>query len=329
MAKFHFDNIFAENPPATGRYRIWLVGHYAREPCFVCGRHRQQWPEISYCVSGKAQFFADGQSWMLSAGDVIFTKPGCIHDIRACGEAGIRYYYLTFSLENLSGSVERKIQEFFAAAPQTPVQADRAVAAAFQDIFRNILNRDEFSLKLTEDAVRKLLVWTIHSFRRDANLIYLPQTISHKNRLLSQMCAYLDESVADIHALQTLPERFGYSYSYLSAVFSKAMGMSMKQYFRMRRHERACELLQNGCSVTQTAAELGDHFNGHLLGLARGSTVADGNMLNIVLSHKAGEDADGLGLFTGGEGRVHNGGIEHLASTVDDRDLAAVASPRP
>lgn len=257
MAKFHFDNIFAENPPATGAYRIWQVGDYATEPGFVCGRHRQQWPEISYCVSGKAQFFADGQSWMLSAGDVIFTKPGCIHDIRACGEAGIRYYYLTFSLENLSGSVERKIQEFFAAAPQTPVQADRAVAAAFQDIFRNILNRDEFSLKLTEDAVRKLLVWTIHSFRRDANLIYLPQTISHKNRLLSQMCAYLDESVADIHALQTMPERFGYSYSYLSAVFSKAMGMSMKQYFRMRRHERACELLQNGCSVTQTAAELG------------------------------------------------------------------------
>ena len=48
-------------------------------------------------------------------------------------------------------------------------------------------------------------------------------------------------------------------------------------------------------------------------------------MLNIVLSHKAGEDADGLGFFTGGEGRVHDGGIEHLARTVNDGDLAAVA----
>ena len=71
MAKFHFDNIFAENPPATGAYRIWQVGDYATEPGFVCGRHRQQWPEISYCVSGKAQFFADGQSWMLDRKSVV------------------------------------------------------------------------------------------------------------------------------------------------------------------------------------------------------------------------------------------------------------------
>ena len=78
-------------------------------------------------------------------------------------------------------------------------------------------------------------------------------------------------------------------------------------------------------SVAQAAAELGDHLDRHLLGLARGGAVADGNMLNAVPAHKAGEDADGLGLFPGREGRVHDGGVEHLARTVDDGYLAAVA----
>ena len=41
-----------------------------------------------------------------------------------------------------------------------------------------------------------------------------------------------------------------------------------------------------------TSAELGDHFDGHLLGLARGSTVADCDMLNAVLSDAVGVDVN-------------------------------------
>ena len=257
MPKFHFDNIFVENPPATGPYRIWQVGDYATAPRFICGKHCQKWMEISYCVDGKCEFFADEQRYSLLAGDMIITRPGRVHDIHAVGREGIRYYYLAFSITNLADAVEQKIQEFFTDAPEYPTQADKSVVGAFQDIFRNILNRDEFSLKLTEDAVRKLLVWTIHSFRRDASRVYLPEIVSNKNQLLSQVCAYLDESAEDINALKSLSERFGYSYSYLSAVFSKSMGLSMRKYFLMRRHECAKELLDYGNSVTTVAEMLG------------------------------------------------------------------------
>ena len=255
MPRFHFDNIFVENPPATGPYRIWQVGDYATESRFICGRHYQKWMEVSYCVSGKCDFFADEQKYSLTPGDMIITRSGRMHDIRAIGQEGIRYYYLAFSIVDISDAVENKIQLFF--APEYPTRADKSVAGAFQDIFRNILNQDEFSLKLTEDAVRKLLVWTIHSFRGDANRVYLPETVSNKNRLLSQVCAYLEESAEDINALKTLSERFGYSYSYLSAMFSKSMGMSLKKYFRMHRHEYARELLDCGNSVTDVAEKLG------------------------------------------------------------------------
>lgn len=255
--KFHFDNIFMEKPPATGPYRLWQVGDFATDGAFVCGKHQQKMLEVSYCVSGNCTFFADEKRFSLTAGDLIITRPGCIHDICCSDPEGFRYYYLAFSFTDTSQPVEQELRAFFRNPPETPVAADKSVPNAFQDIFRNILNQDCFSAKLTEDALRRVLVWTLRSFRKDSCQIYLPENGMDKNPLLSQICAYLDESVEDISALKTLPDRFGYSYSYLSSLFSKAIGMSLKRYFQIQRHGRACELLEQGHSVTQVASILG------------------------------------------------------------------------
>ena len=71
-----------------------------------------------------------------------------------------------------------------------------------------------------------------------------------------------------------------------------------------------------------------DKLNGHLLGLTGGRAVADGDIHDIVLADQAGQRADSLLLFGIVKGRVHDGGVEHLAGCVDDGDLAAHAVAR-
>ena len=68
-----------------------------------------------------------------------------------------------------------------------------------------------------------------------------------------------------------------------------------------------------------------DQLNGHLLGLAAGGAVADGDMLDAVAAHQGGERGDRLALLPLAIGRIDDGGVEHLARTVDDSDLAAHA----
>ena len=68
-----------------------------------------------------------------------------------------------------------------------------------------------------------------------------------------------------------------------------------------------------------------DQLNGHLLGLAAGGAVADGNVLHAVLFDERCQRGDGFIFLPLAVGRVDHGGIEHLACAVHDGDLAAHA----
>ena len=59
-----------------------------------------------------------------------------------------------------------------------------------------------------------------------------------------------------MNALQTLPEDMGYSYSYLSHIFSARMGQSLKEFFAALRASEATELLKKK-SVTEVSAIMG------------------------------------------------------------------------
>ncbi len=257
LPRFHFDNIYYDNPLALGPYVLRQVGDLAAGADYVCSAHLQEVLEISYCVYGTAIFTFGEDQFPIAPGELIVTPKGKLHEIRATGVSDFRYYYLALTITDLSQPVERALADYFASVPIHPVKADRCVASAFQDIFRNILNQDCFSGRLMEDAIRRVLVWTERSLQGSAEKIYLPESGAEKNRLLSQLCAYLDESVQDISALKHLPTRFGYSHSYLSSLFSRAMGISLREYFLLRRHERACRLLAEGRSVTEVAEHLG------------------------------------------------------------------------
>lgn len=254
---FHFDNVYMDANQTIGPFRLLQVGDMAADNNYVCIPHEQVVVEISYCVSGSAVFMADEAAYPVKKGELIITPQERIHAIYADPDTDFRYYYLGFTIIDASRPEEQMLSDFFADPPAHPVAADKAVPAAFQDIFRNILNRDLFSDRMMEDAIRKVLVCTLRSFQRDTDTVYLPEPEPEKNRLLSQICTYLDESIEDIDALKKLPCHFQYSFSYLSSLFSRAMGVSLREYFLQRRHELACDLLSHGMQVTQVSERLG------------------------------------------------------------------------
>ena len=54
--RFHFDNLFFNDPLELGPYRLRQAGDLAADRGFRCGRHRQKWHELSYILSGTAEF---------------------------------------------------------------------------------------------------------------------------------------------------------------------------------------------------------------------------------------------------------------------------------
>ena len=52
-------------------------------------------------------------------------------------------------------------------------------------------------------------------------------------------------------------QTLGYSYSYLSRLFSSTMGSTLRQYYNQRRFEKAVELLREPRTLADISEQLG------------------------------------------------------------------------
>ena len=67
---------------------------------------------------------------------------------------------------------------------------------------------------------------------------------------------YIGTHIYILEGLNELAGHFGYSYSYLSALFSKTTGDTLMNYYSMRRLDAAVMLLKEGKLSVSEIAEL-------------------------------------------------------------------------
>jgi len=106
-----------------------------------------------------------------------------------------------------------------------------------------------------------------------ATFFFLPDSTDElfcdrQKRLARDRCegviALLRADLCDPPSLEELGRKVGCSHFYLSRTFSKEMGITIAQYLRKLRMEKAAELLKSGkFNVTQAALEVGYSSLGH------------------------------------------------------------------
>lgn len=257
FVKFHFDNVFYEEPISFSPFNIIQVGDIDTYSGFKCNRHTQIANEITYIVSGNANILCGTEQYFCKSGDVIFNPKGTSHEIDSADGKSLRYYYISFEIADKSNNCEKALDKFFSKDSAGMGEADRGIPQTFHDIFFNLYGKDEFSKIIVADSLRKLLIYTMRSLTGCANSVYFPDLRFGKKHTVSQICSFIDSCAEDIAALKKLPEIFGYSYSYISSFFSKSMGISLQEYFLMSRHKHECKLLCDGYSVTAVAEQMG------------------------------------------------------------------------
>ncbi|MBR3968618.1 MAG: helix-turn-helix transcriptional regulator [Clostridia bacterium] len=257
FVKFHFDNTFYQEPMLFAPYSLVQVGDIDTYSGYKCVRHTQVAHELTYIVRGNGTMLCDDKTYSCKAGDLIFNPKGTAHAIDSADGHSLRYYYIAFDITDTSVECEKKLAEFFNNTKAGCVTADRSIPHTFHDIFLNLYGNDSFSDTIVCDSIRKLLIYALRSLSGTANQVYVPDVRFGKKRTVAQICSFIDSSVEDINVLKKLPEKFGYSYSHISSFFSKSMGLSLKEYFLISRHRRACELLRSGMTVTAVSERMG------------------------------------------------------------------------
>lgn len=222
--------------------------------------HQQCCYEISYIVSGKGRYIINRESYNVQEGDIILNAPGEFHACIADEIHPFRYFYVGFDLvdHGLEESPFAIIRNLF-DHPLKPVLPDKVgIETPFIRIFSEIINLNDFSSFMIETYLRQLLVLAYRNYYESWEDSHAPSTgIEATKQLVYEMINYMDTNLSQINELTRIADQFHYSYSYLSHVFSKAMGITIKEYYNNKRFEQAIDMLKRGkVTVTQIAEEL-------------------------------------------------------------------------
>ena len=259
---FHFDNSYFNEPQLYDSIMLYQIGDLSCKGGYVIPEHKQLCYEISYIVSGTGIFMNKDSSCRVKEGDIILNVPGELHGGQADDADPFRYFYVGFNFVN--GADEQTsfshIKKLFDQLQQSVVSNKQNIEAPFIQIFNELINLEKYSAYMIEMYLHQIVVLAYRSFSENWLTKYRPglgKQDSETKQIVYNVVNYIDTNIYRIKALSDIADELHYSYSYLSSIFAKEIGLTMKEYYNRKRFEKAIEWLKSGeLNVTQVAEKL-------------------------------------------------------------------------
>ena len=230
--------------------------------------------EICLNTAGRGEVSESSRAMMVAENSVGFYAVGR-HRLKASRASGDQHHFVTFefSREFLAKQLAGSEDQLAPALRQT-VLADRARSAvgearpltiSQQSLAAAVSQPPVIELALPLWYQSKVIETVAECFfpRAQSELFCTRQKRMGRERV-ERVVAILRAQLEDPPSLEALGREVGVSQFYLSRLFSEEMRMTIPQYLRQIRMERAAALLREGrCNVTEAAFAVGYSSLGH------------------------------------------------------------------
>ena len=215
-----------------------LAGHEKCAPSHTFGPYVRDYFLIHFCLAGKGVITDKSGTHRVSAGEAFIIRPDEVTVYSADGTDPWEYAWIGF------GGAR---SELFYTAPTVtalpPRLGERVRELALDDV--------------TATAPYIAVIYEIiyHLFDADST-----DTSTDRLRRLRR---YINYNYMEDLSVASLSRDFGFDRSYLYRIFKERYGVGLKEYITRVRMENATRLLEDGFSVSETAALVGypDPFN--------------------------------------------------------------------
>lgn len=220
-------------------------------------QHKQWCHEITFVYGGEGVILHNGHELSIKSGQVHLCFDEDIHQIIPSKSSPLRFYCIGFTLSP-SNPLAALLEE--GRERISPAASVLSGCADLQNAFHSALGalytekRTEITNAIAANTLNYIISTVLSRFLNKEPNGY--DNISIKESLLYYVISYLKNNVYQINALSRLSEDTGYSYSYLSHLFSQKMGQTLKSFFASIRMDAADKLLLEK-SVTEVSDLLG------------------------------------------------------------------------
>ena len=220
--------------------------------------HRQY--EILYLIDGSISYIIEGETYKVSAGDIILVSPNEIHTLKIKENTSYERAVILFSLEIIEGLLEDgKKYRLFENERKMPRVINKESAQRYglgEQIMSIVESEDDEPYKRLH-SISKLIEFIISLdkvLKKPIPDIKAPYT---KDALIARVIELIDENIRRPISLDALAGELFVSKSTLCHRFSSYMHITPGRYITTKKMQLAQRLLQDGMGAQEVCRELG------------------------------------------------------------------------
>ncbi len=252
---FEFTNMFTDSTEQIGNIRIVQIGETCLDKGASIEEHIQVCHEITLVVSGKGELVADRERNECHAGDIQIVSKGIKHCIVSDNDSRLRYIHFAFDFNEYSSRV---LQEFYGQCKNVLLQDDGNISRILNMLVNEYASSADFTDIMKESLVKAalVLIWRRVNSKTSA---YRP-IISDKpiGSTVYNIIKYIDNNINEKLTVSRIAKKFSYSDEYISRLFKKKTGVSVKKYISATKMKYAQSLLaEKKCSLNEITELMG------------------------------------------------------------------------
>ena len=257
MPKYHLDKCFVKNPLKFNDFYLFQIGRLYFAPSNFMHLHaHKDFYELTIITDGEGEVITNGKATAVKRGDIYFSLPCDMHEIRSSELAPMKYDFFSFGTENpkyltILENVSRCLQT------EDRVFSDERISALVCDAIMEFTKESPLSEELLYSIFTQIIVYIIRDFSAVKSHLKR-RNASASDAICYQIMNYIDTHIYTMKSLEELAEVMKYNYSYLSTLFKKTTGNTLLSYYYAKRLEVARMLiLENSLKISEIAEQLG------------------------------------------------------------------------
>ena len=223
--------------------------------------HINNYIEVYVYVSGDTDYIVSDKYYSLKSGDIIVITPQEVHKAVLHNNCLYERFYILVPVHMFSRFVFDPLEKMLNRSPGSPALV--SLRPKERETAMNILykvselcrdNTDSNKLMIAYTQVIKFLCLLNENMESLSVDVFRKE---HIPEIVSEVLVYIDKNLTSLQSSAEIAEHFKVTPQYLSTVFKKYIGTSIKIYIRTNRIALAKSLLNSGCSVTEACYESG------------------------------------------------------------------------
>jgi AraC-like DNA-binding protein len=220
------------------KLKLLWAGRTKYLPNWGIRSHRHDCFQLFYIVSGDCSFCVAGKECRLGPGQFLAVRPGEEHSMQKDHDSVVRM--IDIKLEILDARLRRLVQSI-----ARPAQASEQVSYLFKLISYEIGSVGGNNREIIQAYLYVLILKMLPAAGKQTGaLIITGIDDSAWTPFCRKIAQYIKEKFSSGLDLEEIAGYMGYNKNYICGIFKKGTGMTIMDYVKMVRIERACELIE-------------------------------------------------------------------------------------